>query len=50
MVQGEGYTSHVGGFASTEMRLVSLIRPDIIQSIFWIPYVFWLGVKLLIYM
>ena len=31
--QGEGYTSCVGGFTSIEMRLVSLIRPDI-------PYLF----------
>ena len=35
--QGEGYTSCVGGFTSREIRLISLIRPDLIQSIFWIP-------------
>ena len=44
--QGEGYTSCVGGFTSIEMRLVSLIRPDLIQDSLFI----WLGVELLIYM
>ena len=47
---GEGYSSYVGGFTTIEIRLWFCVRPDLIWSIFWIPYSIWLGVELLIYM
>ena len=37
---GEGYIGCIGGFTNIEMRQWSLVRPDLVQSIFWIPCIF----------